>query len=187
MKFMPIPETSFVLHAVVYLEFRKAFDSVSHSILLSKLQLMSTTGLLLNRFRAYLESRSQLVSIKGQHSCLLPVTSGVPQGSILDPLLFLVYINDLPGYVHFSRPLLFADDTKCLYSVSVDSSPNLQLALNYLSQWSIDNCIGFNQAKNVVLRFPHGAIATPPSYFINGKEIPVVKLHCDLAWSTSLL
>ena len=163
---------------IVYLDFRKAFDSVSHSILLSKLQNMGITGLLLNWFRAYLSNRSQLVSVNGQHSSLLPVTSGVPQGSILGPLLFLVYINDLPGYVQFSRALLFADDTKCLNSASIDSSPDLQLDLNSLSDWSIANCIDFNETKSAALRLPHGAM--PPSYFINGKEIPVVELHRDL-------
>ena len=65
-----------------------------------------------NWLRKYLDSRLQLVSVNGQQpSSLLLVTSGVPQGSILRPLLFLVYINDLSGYVHYSRLLPFADET----------------------------------------------------------------------------
>lgn len=177
---------------IVYLDFRKAFDSVSHSILLSKLQSMGITSQLLNWFRAYLKNRTQLVSVNGQLSGLLPVTSGVPQGSILGPLLFLIYINDLPGSVHFSRPFLFADDTKCLSSVSADLSSDLQLDLDSLSQWSIANCMSFNEVKSVVLRFPHGSPS--PTYLINGKEIPVavsnrdlgVLLSCDLSWSAHI-
>ena len=99
---------------VAYLDLNKAFDSVDHNILLSKLQSMGITGQLLAWLEAYLADRQQLVSIHGEFSGLLPVTSGVPQGSLLGPLLFSVYINDLPDSVHLTKPLLFADDSKCL-------------------------------------------------------------------------
>ena len=107
---------------IVYLDISKAFDSVSRDILLLKLQLMGISGTILNWFKAYLDNRRQLVSVNGSFSGFLPVTSGVPQGSILGPLLFLIYINDLPDSVLFSKPLLFADDTKCLISSTKDVS-----------------------------------------------------------------
>ena len=104
---------------VVYLDFRK---SVDHNILLSKLQSMGIVGQLLNWYVAYLDNQRQLVTVHGHYSDILPVTSGVPQGSILGPLLFLIYINDLPESVSHMLPLLFADDTKCLGSVHTRSS-----------------------------------------------------------------
>ena len=145
---------------VVYLDFRKAFDSVDHNILLSKLQSMGIVGQLLNWFVAYLDNRRQLVTVHGHYSDILPVTSGVPQGSILGPLLFLIYINDLPESVSHTLPLLFADDTKCLGSVRTRSSntTDLQLDLDSLSLWSLTNNIAFNAAKSALLSFPHGSV-----------------------------
>ena len=159
---------------VVYLEFRKAFDSVDHNILLSKLQSMGIVGQLLNWFVAYLDNRRQLVTVHGQYSDILPVTSGVPQGSILGPLLFLIYINDLPESVSHTLPLLFADDTKCLGSVHTRSSKttDLQLDLDSLSLWSLTSNIAFNAAKSALLSFPHGSVPSP--HFISGIEIPMV-------------
>ena len=144
---------------VVYLDFRKGFDSVDHNILLSKLQSMGIVGQLLNWFVTYLDNRRQLVTVYGQYSDILPVTSGVPQGSILGPLLFLIYINDLPESVSHTLPLLFADDTKCLGSVRTRSSntTDLQLDLDSLSLWSLTNNIAFNAAKSALLSFPHGS------------------------------
>ena len=94
---------------------------------------------------AFSNNRVQLVSVNGHHSTLLPVTSGVPQGSLLGPLLFLVYINDLPECVTFSKTFLVADDTKCLASSSGNSSSvGLQHDLDNLIHWSVSNNMLFN-------------------------------------------
>ena len=139
---------------------------------------MGITGQLHAWLEAYLD---QLVSIHGEFSGLLPVTSGVPQGSLLGPLLFSVYINDLPDSVHLTKPLLFADDSKCLGTVrdrQISSPSDLQLDLDSLSLWSLTNRIAFNGAKCVLLSFPHGS--APPSHFISGVEIPLVNSTRDL-------
>ena len=94
----------------MFLDFAKAFDKVSHAHLLYKLECCGIKGQILNWLRDFLTSRKQRVVIEGQASDWLRVTSGVPQGSIVEPLLFLAYINDLP-YSVTCNPDLFADDT----------------------------------------------------------------------------
>ena len=98
---------------VIYFDISKAFDSVSHSILLRKLWYFGITGILWTWFKDYLSNRCQRVVINNCYSDSLPVVSGVPQGSILGPLLFIIYINDIASVVLHSLVLKFADDTKC--------------------------------------------------------------------------
>jgi len=110
---------------MIYSDFRKAFDMVSHSKLLCKLQLDGITGKIWRWFKVYLTSRYQYVCISNSASDLVPVISGVPQGSILGPLLFAIFINDLPSCLHLSKPFIYADDTKCLRNVSRSSTPDI--------------------------------------------------------------
>ena len=139
----------------IYLDFRKAFDKVPHPELLHKLRNNGISGTLLKWFSNYLMNRKQLVSINGNHSTILPVSSGVPQGSILGPLLFLVYINDLPQYVDNCKVFLFADDTKCCHQIRSFFSDisDLQASINRLSDWSMKWGLHFNDSKCVVMQF----------------------------------
>ena len=103
---------------VIYLDFRKAFDSVAHNELLLKLWNIGICGKLWKRFEAYLLCRQQRISINNSFSDHLPVVSGMPQGSILGPLLFLIIINNLPDLVSNAAVCLFAEDTKCHHRIS---------------------------------------------------------------------
>ena len=95
----------------VYLDFSKAFDTVDHNILLNKLNHYGIRGAALNWFQSYLLNRKQFVTYNGSKSCTKELKCGVPQGSILGPLLFLIYINDLAGICKHTMPIFFADDS----------------------------------------------------------------------------
>ena len=132
---------------VIYLDFRKALDSVPHKRLLCKLRSYGVSGKLLSWIEAFLSGRSQQVSLGGCHSSMIDVTSGVPQGSVLGPLLFLIYVNDLPEVV--SCPIkLFADDTKLFSGMSSrNDALKLQTDLDALAEWSEIWQMPFNKSK----------------------------------------
>ena len=127
------------------MDLSKAFDKVWHQGLLFKLESFGVCGKLLNLLKDYLSNRFQRVLLNGQESSWLPIKAGVPQGSILGPLLFLIYINDLPDGL-YSIPKLFADDTS-LFSIVQDpneSARYLNLDVIVIPQWAYQWKMLFN-------------------------------------------
>ena len=98
------------LVGMVLLDLQKAFDTVDHGILLMKLEAIGLHEDAIRWFRSYLSDRNQLVDVSGIFSTEAPITCGVPQGSILGPLLFLIYVNDMSAAVN-DKVLLYADDS----------------------------------------------------------------------------
>jgi len=132
---------------VIYLDFQKAFDKVPHGRLLQKLKAHGISGKIINWIKNWLSDRKQRVVINGICSSFIAVISGVPQGSILGPLLFVIFINDLDDGV-INKILKFADDTKIVAKVATDEQIKvLQSDLYRMFQWSQDWQMLFNTEK----------------------------------------
>ena len=153
---------------VCYLDFRKAFDLVNHRMLLLKLESYGVEASLLRWIRAFLCDRRFYVEVEGQRSLIAGVTSGVPQGSVLGPLLFLVYINDLATNLRCSY-YMFADDVKVVGGVEGEE---VQEDLDEIFQWSVDWELPLNVDK--CMRLVTGDGEAPPRWMGtvgNRKEI----------------
>lgn len=138
---------------IIYTDFSKAFDRLDHGILLSKLENFGIGASLLKLFRSYLSHRFQYVQYRGYQSDQYTQTSGVPQGSILGPLFFVLFINDIVDNldVHY---LLYADDLKLYFSINSDSDClRVQRNLDLLNTWCINNRLPLNAAKCNVMSF----------------------------------
>uniref|UniRef100_A0A8C5Q4P0 Reverse transcriptase domain-containing protein n=1 Tax=Leptobrachium leishanense TaxID=445787 RepID=A0A8C5Q4P0_9ANUR len=143
------------LTGAIFLDFAKAFDTVDHGILLQKLKNSGIGDSTLTWFQSYVSDRSQFVSISDSTSLPLPVTCGVPQGSILGPLLFTIFINDLPNVCKASTVHMYADDT-----VIYTSKPNLpqleavlQEEFTEVEKWIANNKLFLNTDKTVTMLF----------------------------------
>ena len=130
-----------LLNGVVFIDLKKAFDTIDHGILLQKLECYGVDTAGIRWFESCLFGRAQKCAVNGKLSNSVPVTCGVPQGSSLGPLLFLIYINDLPR--------MFSDDTSISYSS--DSTEQLQNVMNSelknLKDWLITNKLSLNITK----------------------------------------
>ena len=138
---------------VVLVDFKKAFDLVDHQILIDKLKIYGIKGEALSWFNTYLTNRKQQVAINNCKSDFKQISYGVPQGSILGPLLFLLFINDLPLYTSNVFTDLYADDTT-LYDVQDSMEQienNLQSSLNNLQIWCRSNGMILNSSKTKVM------------------------------------
>ena len=139
----------------VFIDLQKAFDTVNHEILLDKLNFYGIRGVANNWFKTYLTNRLQYVSISGSKSSLLHIGNGVPQGSVLGPLLFLIYINDLNSAIQHSITHHFADDTYLLYTnkslKKINKYVNHDLKL--LCDWLRANKISLNAKKTEIIVF----------------------------------
>ena len=159
---------------IILLDFSKAFDKVNQSKLLWKLHQYGIRGHVLDWVRAFLGSRSQRVVIDGEESESIPVTSGVPQDSVLGPILFLIYINDLPNEV-CSQVRLFADDTALYLTLeSEDDSSTLQKDLNILSAWETRWDMGFNPSKCQVVHVTGSKKPVKTDYILHGQVLESV-------------
>ena len=159
---------------ILLLDFSKAFDRVSHSLLFHKLSHYGIQGTLLSWLNSFLNDRSQYVILENQKSHSTPVLSGVPQGTVLAPLLFLLYINDLPICVR-NKIKLYADDV-LLYSPihSTVDCITLQQDLDLLAQWSHTWLMSFNPQKCEFLRVTNKRIPILHTYYIENTPIKEV-------------
>ena len=180
---------------IVYFDFAKAFDSVNHDIILEKLKnRFGIDGFLLKFFVEYLSGRKQRVVIGNTYSDDLNVASGVPQGSILGPLLFVLFINDIGNKVSSnSNILLYADDTKLYRENScVADSLILQDDIAVLNDWAIENKMKFHPDKCKVLsvtlkkndmpRFTYKLGQTPLQYVQSEKDLGI-SITPNLCWT----
>ena len=162
--------------ASVFLDFSKAFDTVDHTILLRKLKSVGLDDNSLSWFHSYLTSRRQITSINDKLFTSLPVTVGVPQGSILGPLLFIIYVNDMPNVIKHCKIILYADDTLLCYSSTSANDINKYVNedLNLISQWLADNLLTLNCTKSKFLLFSSSSRLksfTNISIFVNDHQL----------------
>mgnify|MGYP000403395009 CR=1 FL=1 len=163
---------------VIYLDFRKAFDSVPHQRLIKKLQAYGIKGKLLDWITGFLTGRRQRVIVDGHLSDWAQVTSGIPQGSVLGPILFVIFINDMPSSIT-SICKLFADDAKVYRSIATDAdAERMQGDLDDLEQWADTWQMGFN--TDICKSMHLGATNPHHIYKMNGNDLIQVREEKDL-------
>ncbi|XP_072014972.1 uncharacterized protein [Amphiura filiformis] len=163
---------------IIFLDYAKAFDSVPHKRLINKLKAYGFNGKVLNWIEDFLMGRSQTVTVRNATSNQADVLSGVPQGSVLGPLLFILYINDLPQHVNSSIQM-FADDTKIFTAVDTpESADKLQSDIDKLQIWSAKWLLRFNAGKCKTMHF--GNANPEVDYIMDGVTLEAIQEEKDL-------
>ena len=179
------------MHAV-FIDLRKAFDTVDHTLLIAKLKNIGFSAPVINWFTSYLSSSTVVTSINNITSTPKPVTVGVLQGSILGPLLFLIFINDLPQCLKHCKSILYADDTLLYYAERTENDLQVKINedLNSLSQWLNNNLLTLNYEKTKFMIFANKKQSTKVDITIENKKVLQetsfnylgVTLSSDLTW-----
>ena len=161
-----------------FLDISAAFDKVWHNGLLAKLEQVGITGILLQLFKSYLLDRKQCTVVDGVKSSLISITAGVPQGSRLGPLLFIIYINDIVDNLE-SEILVFADDCSLLASGldPAETAKQLNRDLNKICFWAQTWKVTFNPGKTKDLIFSNKNLNNSPPLIFNNNFIERINTH----------
>lgn len=173
---------------VVYLDFAKAFDKLDFNITLQKLKMLGITGKIGKWIHSFLTNRMQAVAVNGEQSSPAPVISGVPQGSVIGPLLFLILIGDIDKDVYHAFLSSFADDTRVGKGISSEEDARLlQQDLECVYAWATENNMLFNDIKFELLRYGNNSTLKENTQYISntGEQIESKSSTKDLGVTMS--